>query len=1571
MPNKLNSSQQQMYQFFKDRFLGYLSRDLVDFFSPEDLDNFLLERFSFIQQKEKKDKKIEVFRHDKIDWQANKTSLEILCDDMDFLVDSIREYFTRKNLDISMVAHPTLAVIRDEETGQLKAIEHGEHIELYIYIELEYLNDEQIAVLKSELVELCVEIQYAVDDWRNMIKHFVHDGDITFPASQKIKDMLNWIFDQNMIILGLMLVNHESFMHKQKGKNIKAKRIYGLFKDRDYSARFNEAIDKVAEVCMKKKPFLKEGFFIYHSKIRTRVERNAEINFIFLQGAKDWLIILGDFTTRAQVAKVEDLPMVRDFYFEFIQKMGSRMGAHSSRMARTIFNYLPVELKFSLPVRGYEEVFRFLSQVYFQPSATLNISWFGDHRALVIVTIPDEQFKSEQVEILQNVLQKEFGGHQINSYIQFEKEIVKIYYLIHVFEKNISFYKNKNDDILIQAKKAIRTWEEDLKDIVVQRYSGDTLDLVLNKYLGGAFEQNYQNNNTIEEAIGDINYLLRLKGHRVLVRIAQHDDKATLRIYSENPMILSEILPVLTSFGLKVIREIVSRVTFDDTYIYIFQFDESTMPPSKERFSQAVRANFMQNLLSDIVNSLLLTIDIDWMELSFLKSLRSYVMQTSNSWSKFTLNKTLIKYPLFCFNLLKYVEYTFVNPDKDKADLTVKNLESELETVATITEDSLLRQFMGIVVAIQRTNYKKMRDLWLDNGSFNQEDYYLSFKIKSSKVPVLPKPRPLFEIFVFSTFMRGIHLRGGKVARGGLRWSDRPDDFRTEVLGLMKTQMVKNAVIVPVGSKGGFVLDNPSPDRSIRAEQGKQAYRMLIAGLLDLTDNFSGKKEEPSDLIALDDFDPYLVVAADKGTANFSDIANSISRDYNFWLDDAFASGGSAGYNHKEYGITANGSWESIKRHFFEFEKNVYKDTFSVIAIGDLGGDVFGNGMIYTDKIRLVAAFNHLHIFIDPDPDPKTSFMERKRLFKSKRAGWDQYNQKLISKGGGVFSRDEKKISLSPQMQELLQTEVKELSGIDLIQLILKADADLFFNGGIGTYVKGSQESHADIGDKANDAVRVDAVDLKAKIVGEGGNLGFSQRGRIEFSRNGGLIFTDALDNSGGVDMSDHEVNLKILFSDLLRQKKIKTFEDRNKILNDIGIDVTRHVLLNNYLQALSVSLDYKRSLGQIYNYIAVMDFLEENHLLDRATEFIPKDEELLEFSKNGIPRPILAVLLGYVKIYLYNNLLLDEHFNENLFTDIFLSYFPPFVVDNFNKALMEHKLRRQITATIMTNNFVNILGSAALYEITRDEERYTKVVQNYYLLNLAANGIAFRKEIYKNQQSLGVEKFDFLLMQNSENFKDTLKYIETMAIDFDESLYKHLLNFFQDWDRSYHSEAMDPRVQSVFAEKLLNPEFEILYCQTMLLKPILQTMLVITAGKNIAKNGQRIKVELKKGDLIKVKKILLAVLRLNRELKVNLIQKTVENFFVDNRWENEFQERLQKRIEFYNISILDFILEDMNYDPTLIDEKIEEILNELPIFVNLDEELKKRKNDFLFVEYIIENSLGKICKLYKRADKE
>ncbi len=809
-------------------------------------------------------------------------------------------------------------------------------------------------------------------------------------------------------------------------------------------------------------------------------------------------------------------------------------------------------------------------------------------------------------------------------------------------------------------------------------------------------------------------------------------------------------MPFLQNLDLCVLHEIDSDLHVGETQVFIKSF--AIRPNTSESLSfKQIKPLLLETLMAmrtkevenDSLHHLLPLTGLSWREIDVFRGYRNYYFQLGSPFTKKRVAFALIHNAKVALLLYRYFEGRF-KPAEQWADPMTRELEvlspirqelaTALEEVSDTNEDKILRTLFNLIDSTIRTNFYLR---------YQQEEYFFSFKISSLGVIDMPTPRPLYEVYVHSATMEGLHLRGGKVARGGIRWSDRPDDFRTEVLGLVKAQMTKNAVIVPEGSKGGFVTKQTSANREKMGEIVKSAYQTLMCGLLDLTDNRTADDiVQPEGIIAYDDQDPYLVVAADKGTAHLSDTANAVSDSYGFWLGDAFASGGSHGYDHKKLGITARGAWESVKRLFREMGHDIQTRPFTVVGVGDMSGDVFGNGMLLSRQIKLLAAFDHRHIFLDPNPDPEVSFAERQRLFNLPRSSWEDYNPELISEGGGIFSRQLKEIPLSPQVAGYLGVRQGSIDVAGLIKLILSAKVDLLWNGGIGTYVKASTQTHGDAGDRANDAVRVDATDVRARVIGEGGNLGLTQLGRIEYALNGGRINTDAIDNSGGVDSSDHEVNLKILLRLLRHEGHVKNLEDGYALLEEMEETVCHDVLANNYTQTLSISLDEIRCKQDVEPHLDLMDRLGRSGLLDRRGEFLPNRKDVAARQPNRLLRPELSVLLAYSKMFLFRGLLDSELPDNKVVNQLLYDYFPQQVIDRYRDSLPRHPLAREITATILTNRVIDQAGSAFLQTTSRQTGTSQVEVANAYLIfDSLLSGAELRQAVYALDNKMSADR--------------------------------------------------------------------------------------------------------------------------------------------------------------------------------------------------------------------------------------
>ncbi len=935
-----------------------------------------------------------------------------------------------------------------------------------------------------------------------------------------------------------------------------------------------------------------------------------------------------------------------------------------------------------------------------------------------LVCIPRDRFNTENRERVGRILMEALGGAALDWTLQLsESRLARVHYIIRLGEDPVTGY----DVATIETRliQVTRAWSDELREALIEEH-GEEDGIKLFKRYERAFPPGYRSDWVARSAVADIARIEELASTEDPITstyrpLEAPEGMVRLKLFSSGGVLLSDVLPTLEHLGAKVADERPYEVAPADrppAFIYDFglQADAENLERVRDLLHEAFLGVWRGELEDDRLNGLVLGATLTGRQVSIIRAIAKYLRQGGIGFSDTYIERTVTGHPDIARLLVRLFEAR-LDPDAhdhDAAERFGNEIEEALDAVPSLDEDRILRSFLTVVRAIMRTNA-------FQTGADGKPHPYLSFKLDSAQIPVLPLPRPQFEIFVYSPRVEAVHLRGGKVARGGIRWSDRREDFRTEVLGLMKAQMVKNALIVPVGAKGGFVVKRPPAQggREAVQQEGIACYETFLSGMLDITDNIvEGKVVPPKRVVRYDDDDPYLVVAADKGTATFSDIANGVSADYGFWLGDAFASGGSNGYDHKQMGITARGAWESVKRHFRELGTDIQTTDYTAVGIGDMSGDVFGNGMLLSRHTRLIAAFNHLHVFIDPDPDPERSYEERRRLFDLPRSGWSDYDESLISEGGGIYPRTAKSIPLSPQAREALDIEDERVAPNDLIQAILKAPVDLLFNGGIGTYVKASTESHADVGDKTNDAVRVDARQLRCKVVGEGGNLGLTQRARIEYALTGGphdgspghprgRINTDAIDNVAGVNTSDHEVNIKILLDGLVADGDL-TEKQRNELLAEMTDSVGAQVLYGSYTQTQAISLALAQAPPMVDVHARLIRHLEQNAGLNRKLEFLPSDDAIDErkAAHQGLVTPELAVVMAYCKIHLYQ-LLLESDLPEDAYLRHDLErYFPAPLPERYGDRMTGHRLKREIIATVVANQLVDRAGTTFSFRL-------------------------------------------------------------------------------------------------------------------------------------------------------------------------------------------------------------------------------------------------------------------------------
>ena len=1254
--------------------------------------------------------------------QAGLDRLEIVQDDAPFLVDSVMGELGEQGLSVRAMFHPVVTVARDRkgvrgETGTPRR-------ESLIQVVLETVGEDREAALMAGLKAALADVRAAVDDFPAMLtlmrraieelggapKSEVRDEDIAF---------LSWLHDEHFVYLGARVYEYPRL---KNGDYAPEEPLYqpqdglGVLRDpeRTVLRRSSEPAVLTAQI---RSRLADPPVTVAKSNVRSRVHRRGYMDYVGIKryGADGKpcgeIRFVGLFTSEAYDEPARDVPLLRAKVAHLLERAGATPGSHNEKRLRNIVENHPRDELFQASEDDLLATCVAVLHLYDRPRVRLFERRDPyDRFASVLLFVPRERYDSDLRTTAGALLAKAYGGRVSAYYPYFsDAPLARVHFII-------GFTPGQHLDpdlkaIEAQVAQASRTWEDRFDAAV--RASGrptDQVSDILARY-AQAFPAGYRDNYDAGEALADLAVIDSLEPEEpVRVRAYRRagDGKTQFRfkLYRPGaPAPLAEVLPILENMGLKAMVETgfpVTRLGAAPVWVHDFELEDPrgehlVFAEVKLAFEYAFVAIWSGRTENDGFNRLVLELSITWRDAALIRALARHRQQSGLDPSQRVQEVALSNHPgvaRLILDLFRTKFHPAINADlparQVQADAVMAEIVEALQLVESLDDDRVLRRLALLVGAIKRTNYYQP-------GPDGHAKPYISFKVASGELADLPLPKPFREIFVWATHVEGVHLRFGPVARGGLRWSDRRDDFRTEVLALAKAQNTKNAVIVPVGSKGGFYpkqLPKGGSAEAVRAE-GIRAYTTFLQGLLDITDNLTpdGKVIHPENVVVHDADDPYLVVAADKGTATFSDIANGIAESYGFWLGDAFASGGSAGYDHKVMGITARGAWEAVKRHFRELGKDIQSEPFTVVGVGDMSGDVFGNGMLLSRQTRLLAAFDHRHIFLDPDPDPARSHAERERMFALPRSSWDDYDRKLISKGGGVFPRNLKSIPLSREVRAMLEISAESATPAELLSAILKAPAELLYLGGIGTYVKARAEGHLEVGDKTNDALRVNGADLRVKVVGEGANLGLTQAGRIEFALKGGKINTDAIDNSAGVDSSDHEVNIKIA-TGILERTGVLTRPRRDKLLKSMTPDVAAHVLSHNYDQTLALSLMDLDAVGELEPHAQFMTRLEQVGRLDRAVEGLPDSGVMAARAEagRGMTRPEEAVLLAYGKLELSHDIVASAAPDDPHFEAVLEGYFPK-ALRRYDDALRRHRLRREIIATVVANDVVNRCG--------------------------------------------------------------------------------------------------------------------------------------------------------------------------------------------------------------------------------------------------------------------------------------
>ncbi|MFA5677643.1 MAG: NAD-glutamate dehydrogenase [Pseudomonas sp.] len=1315
--------EQQAVALFAEDFFGITTLAELRTRQDSDLLGSLLSGWRLLQQFDRAGTRLQVFNPtvETHDWQSPNTIIQLIHADVPFLVDSVRIELQRQGHAIHCLQNSLFKVSRDTENMLVQIHPVGAEgaglvSESVMHIEIAHCQSPAaLNEVHAGLQEALQQVEKVVADFPAMRQQTeqlisrLNDADFEWfdgAERQEASAFLQWLLDDNFTFLG-----YERFaiVDGQLQQDDQARQGLGGTAPLPCEAGEGRLTDEVLK-------YLCDPMLLSFAKALqiSRVHRAAYPDHVSIREVDaDGKVVLehrfcGFYTTRVHAADVTSIPWLRRKVEQVRHDAGFARGSHLYKQLTQILQELPKDDLFQVSLEQLGETVLGIMQIQERNLIRLFLRR-GNYGCFYhcLVYVPRDVYSTAIRQTIQQVLMSRLQASHSEFWAYFsDSKLVRVQFILNVDPTcPLEIDAAELEEVVIQA---CRSWHDELAERL-QDALGEARAHELLAQFGAGFPPGYSNRFIPAKAVVDLQYLRGLDADNPLAmsfyqRLDSHAGQLHCKLYHFGDSLpLSDVMPILDNLGLRVLGEFPFQITRDDGqtfWVHDFVFcngldAQMDIADVNELFREAFTAVWTGQAENDSFNRLILLAGIDWREAALLRALARYIKQIRMGFELPYIASTLASHAPIARELVRLFKTRFFLARKASAGELEGKLEqailSALDGVAVLNEDRILRRYLDLIKATLRTNFYQ-------NDSDGQPKDYISLKFDPSAVPELPLPRPMYEIFVYSPRVEGVHLRGGKVARGGLRWSDREEDYRTEVLGLTKAQQVKNAVIVPVGAKGGFV------PRRLPQEGGRDAvqqeavacYRIFIRGLLDVTDNLvDGQVVPPAQVIRHDGDDYYLVVAADKGTAGFSDIANGIAADYGFWMGDAFASGGSVGYDHKGMAITARGAWISVQRHFRELGVDVQRDPVSVIGIGDMSGDVFGNGLLRSRSVRLLAAFNHLHIFIDPNPaDAERSFEERQRLYDLPRSGWADYNPDLISEGGGVFSRQLKQIKLTPQIKEVFDIAEDQLTPTELINRLLKAPVDLLWNGGIGTYIKASSESHADAGDKANDGLRVDGNEVRARVIGEGGNLGMTQRGRIEYCLNGGAANTDFIDNAGGVSCSDQEVNIKILLNQLVAAGDM-TLKQRNSLLVDMTDDVAALVLRSNYKQTQAISLAQNQTAEALVEYRRFISSMEASGKLSRELEALPEDDQLAERAGKGqgLTRPELAVLVSYAKADLKERLVAADELDDAWLERELVSAFPPQLVEAQGEALRHHKLRREIIATQLANNLVNHMG--------------------------------------------------------------------------------------------------------------------------------------------------------------------------------------------------------------------------------------------------------------------------------------
>ncbi|AEI88936.1 MAG: NAD-specific glutamate dehydrogenase [Candidatus Midichloria mitochondrii] len=1332
--------------------------------------------------------------------------LEIITKEVPFLVESLSNELKKQGITIHLIVHPTIPIERKKsgeliEVGKSKADKESV---MQFFVSNQF-SDDYYNKLKSGLKNVIECVEVVVEDWQAMqqqmkgaIKNITAKNwyQATAPEKKESIQFLEWLLDNHFIFLGSVVVNYES------GRSIiDPDNNLGMTKSDLYRNEITETeIDDDYE----------NVIFIKKSNSRSIVHRDSYMDCIQIKQfdkqdkCVSVIVFIGFFTSSVHKESVRNIPLIRNKINNVLSRYGYNADSYN---AKELVSVMEDFSRSDLVQMSEDELFEISTgMVSLNLMPRVKVFLRQDRASQLLhcfIFIPKAKFTAEIMKIVERIISQQIYGTVSRYYVNVgESQLARIQIVIKPVKGLKKEYNVKKIEELVNE--ATSVWLDNLLKALQIKYSQQSAIEKFNKFKN-AFDLKYTSSFAPKQAVHDIkmaelataenqvkfDFYLSAKSGKELLQLKIFSP------YKELPLSLT--LPTMENFGFFVIDTLTFKLaleesTKENTELFIHHFRINTnnkqnkplAPSVKKNIETALEKIYAKELEDGRFNSLMTYASLSWKEAIIIRAYSAYLKQINFLHNSQVITENLINYPDLTNKLIKifHTKFSIDNKNLKNREATILEFTNELNTalldVPSLTTEQIFKTFIELIHATKRTNF-------FQKINTNFETSGLSFKISSGEVSALPLPKPFREIFVYSSRFEAIHLRGGKIARGGLRWSDRKDDFRTEILGLMKAQMTKNSVIVPVGSKGGFILKNVSPTSPDFINEGIACYKDFLRSVLDITDNVVNNKiVPPPHVIRYDEDDPYLVVAADKGTASFSDHANAVSKEYDFWLGDAFASGGSAGYDHKKMGITARGAWISAQDHASQFGINIVEQPFTAIGIGDMAGDVFGNGLLLSKHYKLIAAFNHIHIFIDPNPDSAISFKERERLFNMPRSQWTDYDSKLISKGGGVFLRSAKNITISEEACKALGVTNNSFTPDELVKAILKAPVDIFWNGGIGTYIKSAEETNAAIGDKSNDNVRVNGADLRCKAVIEGGNLGATQLGRIEYARKGGKINTDFIDNSAGVDCSDHEVNIKIAFADLLQKNAIE-IEERNKVLFNMTEEISELVLQDNKNQTLLISLEQHKGRKRLDEHFWLIKNLESRKELSRELEKLPTIEDFTEIANlyGKLSRPEIAILIAYAK---NSAILTSMASKKNLdkYLDYYLiSYFPRTIQKSFKDSILQHKLKREIIVTTTVNHFVNTLGCCLFHQLIEQGHDAIDIIHTFAIASdlfslesIWSDTAKLAHTISANTQlslfdeiSKSIEKLVLWLLNHKHLLDNVSKTIKDLKPTFDDLL--------------------------------------------------------------------------------------------------------------------------------------------------------------------------------------------------------